>query len=79
MPSNQLRSGIARVPVDRHGRTARHLARARDDYEYLEWREWERKATPKPASIATLANDGRYGQAADPLPRVPDCRPHSAG
>lgn len=45
MQNNGLRSLTARpAPVDSEGRTARHLGRAKNDFDYLEWREWERKA-----------------------------------
>jgi hypothetical protein len=51
MRSNDLRCVTARrAPVDRHGRTARHLDRAKGDFEYLQWREWERKPALKPAA-----------------------------
>jgi hypothetical protein len=58
MRNNELRSVTERrAPIDGEGRTARHLGRAKDDFDYLEWREWERKAArPGGSKFARMAS-----------------------
>ncbi|HEY6454312.1 MAG TPA: hypothetical protein VIY90_03415 [Steroidobacteraceae bacterium] len=57
MRNKELQSETARrAPIDNEGRTTRHFGRAKDDFDYLEWREWERKAARKDESrVATAA------------------------
>jgi hypothetical protein len=63
MRSNEPRIEVAaRVPVDSEGRTARHLGRAKDDNDYLKWREWERNQTPQRRSRVRLPAMGANGR-----------------